>query len=179
MKIHHAKTAFETLLTQQGLSLAALTVDQACKSMLEFYRSQRADGCDVSADGDMLLYQWDVQDSEEHGRCLELNLTRQFILEETSDEGSDDADDGEVESDVTDSLDDESSDNEPIWQLSLTLRFPLPDTAEVPAAGNKWCPTPRPQAVDHFEKFVRESPAYKRATTLTVLSVELDFFNAG
>lgn len=180
MNPHQAKTAFETLLTQQGLSLAALTVDQACKSMLDFYRSERADGCDVSADGDMLLYQWDVQDSEEHGRCLEWNLTRQFILEETSNEGKDDTDDGEEESDATDSLDDdESNDNEPIWQLSLTLRFPLDDTAEAPAAGNKWCPTPRPQAVDHFEKFIRESPAFKLAKALSFLGAELDFFNAG
>ena len=48
MNPHQAKTAFETRLTQQGLSLNALTIDQACKSMLDFYRSQRADGCDES-----------------------------------------------------------------------------------------------------------------------------------
>lgn len=180
MKTHHTKTAFETLLTQHGLSLYALTVDQACKSMLDFYRSQRADGCDVSADGDMLLYQWDVLDTEEYSRCLEWNLTRQFILEETSDKWSNDADDDEEELDAADSLtDDESNHNEPIWQLSLTLRFPLHDSAEVPAAGNKWCPTPRPQAVDHFEKFIRESSAYKLATALSLLRAELDFFNAG
>lgn len=171
MKPHHAKTAFEALLTQQGLSLAALTVDQACKSMFDFYRSQRADGCDVSADGDMLLYQWDVLDSEEYGRCLEWNLTRQFILDES--------DDDEEEADAADSPDEESNDDEPIWQLSLTLRFPLDDTAEAPAAGNKWCPTPRPQAVDHFEKFIKESPAYKLVTALSRLGAELDFFNAG
>lgn len=62
--------------------------------MLDYYRSQRADGGDVSAEGGMLFCQWDVLDSEEHGRCLEWNLTRQFILEETSDEGSHDAGDG-------------------------------------------------------------------------------------
>jgi hypothetical protein len=158
---------------QRELSLTALTVDQACKAMLDFYRLHRAEGCDVSADGDMLLVQWDVVDSEEQGRCLEWNLTRQFILAETSDDECDDADDDEEESD-----DDDSSDDEPIWQLSLTMRFPLKDSAEDLAAGNKWCPTPRPQAVDYFEKFTRESPAFQLAATLTAGSVELDFFNA-
>lgn len=180
MKPQNSRSEFESLLMQRDLSLTALTVDQACKAMLDFYRLHRAEGCDVSADGDMLLYQWDVVDSEEHGRCLEWNLTRQFMMTETSDEEGDDADDDRDESDAVDSLDDDgSSDDERIWQLSLTMRFPLKDSAEALAAGNKWCPTPRPQAVDHFEKFIRESSAYKLATALSLLRAELDFFNAG
>lgn len=159
MKPQNSKSEFETLLMQRELSLSALTVDQACQAMLDFYRSHRAEGCDLSADGDKVLVQWDVVDSEENGHCLEWNLTRQFMLTETSDE--------------------ESDDDEPIWQLSLTMRFPLKDSPAALPAGNKWCPTPRPQAVDYFEKFIRESPAYKLAATLSAASVELDFFNAG
>ncbi len=175
MKPQNSRSEFESLLMQRDLSLTALTVDQACKAMSDFYRLHRAEGCDVSADGDMLLVQWDVVDSEEHGRCLEWNLTRQFMMTETSDEVTDDDD----EADADDSLDDDDSSNaEPIWQLSLTMRFPLKDSAEALAAGNKWCHTPRPQAVDYFEKFIRESPAFKLAATLTAASVELDFFNA-
>ena len=175
MKPQNSRSEFESLLMQRDLSLTALTVDQTCKAMSDFYRLHRAEGCDVSADGDMLLVQWDVVDSEEHGRCLEWNLTRQFMLAKTSDEESDHDDDA----DADDSLDDDdSSDDEPIWQLSLTMRFPLKDSAEALAAGNKWCPTPRSKAVDYFEKFIRESPAFQLAATLTAGSVELDFFNA-
>lgn len=174
MKPQNAKREFETLLMQRELSLTALAVDRACQAMLDFYRLHRADGCDVSADGDMLLYQWDVVDSEEHGRCLEWNLTRQFMLAATSDEESDDADD-----DADDDEGDSSDDDELTWQLSLTMRFPLDDSVEAFSAGNKWCPTHRPQAVDYFEKFIRESPAFKLAVTRTTASVELDYFNAG
>jgi hypothetical protein len=179
VKPGESKQFFESSLSQQGLLLPSLTAGQACKAMLDFYRLHRADGCDVSTDGDMVLYQWDLLDSEEHGRCLEWNLTRQFMLAEISDEESDDAHDDEEEVDAADSPDDDdSSDDEAIWQLALTMRFPLNDSAEALAAGNKWRPTPRSQAVDHFEKFIRESPAYKLAATQRAASVELDFFNA-
>jgi hypothetical protein len=180
MKPQNSRHEFETLLRQRELALTALAVDLACTAMLDFYRSQRADGCDVSADGDMLLYQWNVVTRDGLGSCLEWNLTRQFSLAESSDGENDDATNDEEEIDANDtSDDDESSDDELIWQLSLTMRFPLKNSAEALSAGNKWCPTPRPQAVDHFEKFIRESPAYKLAATRTAEKVELDFFNAG
>lgn len=180
MKPQNAKREFEALLLQRELSLTILTIDQACKVMLDFYRLHRAEGCDVAAEGDMLLYQWDVVVSEVHGRCLEMNLTRQFSLAEISDEESDSADDSEEDVNMHESSDDdESGDNEPIWQLSLTMLFPLQASTEAVVPGNKWCSTPRPQAVDYFEKFIRESPAYQWAVVLKAVSVELDYFNAG
>lgn len=46
-------------------------------------------------------------------------------------------------------------------------------------SGNKWCPEPRPPAVDLFEGFLRGSGAYRAAMALKPAKVELDYFNAG
>ena len=101
----------------------------------------------------MLLYQWGVS-SAEAGEFFELDLTRQFIP------------DGDAE-------------DENIWQLSLTFKFTPTEQLRAIGHGNKWCSEPRPRAVDYFESFVRESPAYRAVSEVQPMKVELDYFNAG
>ena len=68
MNLHQAQHEFKRLLAQQGLSLTARPVDQIGKAILGFYRSRHVDESDVSAKGEMLLDQWELLDSDEHGR---------------------------------------------------------------------------------------------------------------
>ena len=84
----------EQRITDAGLTLNRLTVELGFAFMFEFYRLHRADDCPPESDGDMLLYQWGT-----YGRdgCFELDLTRQFIVGDSEDEN--------------------------IWQLSLTFKF--------------------------------------------------------
>lgn len=153
MNTHAARESFEHFLAEGGLALERLTVAQGLAAMLAFYRTQRADDCPADADGDMLLYQWGMSRGDD-GDFFVLDMTRQFIL------GGD-------------------SEDENIWQLSLTFKFEPTDALRAILSGNKWCPKPRPQAVDYFEGFVRESDAYRAVSDSESLRVGLDYFNAG
>lgn len=73
--------------------------------------------------------------------------------------------------------DDSESNEESIWQLSLSFHLERTDALARIKPGNKWCSSPRPQAVDHFERFVRESPAYRSAAELRPAQVALDYFD--
>jgi hypothetical protein len=153
MNAHAAQETFERLLAEAGLALDGLTVPQGLAALVAFYRNQRAEDCPADADGDMLLYQWGMSRGED-GEFFELDLTRQFIL------GGD-------------------SEDENIWQLSLTFKFVPTEALRAIESGNKWCPRPRPRAVDYIEGFVRESAAYRAVSESKPARVELDYFNAG
>jgi hypothetical protein len=153
MNTHDTQEMFERRLAGAGLTLDGLTVPQGLSAMLAFYREQRAEDCQSGADGDMLLYQWGMSQGED-GEVFELDLTRQMIL-------------------------DGDSEDENIWQLSLTFRFAPTEVLRAIDSGNKWCPRPVPRAVDYFEEFVSKSTAYQAVSELKPVQVELDFFNAG
>lgn len=153
MNAHAARETFERLLTEEGFTLERLTLPQGLAAMFAFYRNQRAEDCPVDADGDMLLYQWGMSHGDEGDR-FKLNLTRQFIL------GGD-------------------SEDENIWQLSLTFQFAPTEALRAIPSGNKWCPRSRPQTVDYFENFVRESEAYRVVCNMESVRIQLDYFNAG
>ena len=125
--------------------------------MFAFYRTFRANDCMADASGDMLLYQWGINEwgmpQDEAGDFFELNITRQFILDGDEDDN--------------------------IWQLSLTFKFAPNDALRAFGRGNKWCPRPRPRAVDYFEGFVRQSQAYQAVAEVESNKSELDYFNAG
>ena len=110
MKPRSAKTQFLKRLAATGLSLAALTPFAGIEAMLAFYADERADGCDLDDDGDMLLFQWGTYDWGE-GPAFEVNITRQLIV---------------------------SADEEEPRQLALTFRFD-PSAAPRGADGNQWC----------------------------------------
>lgn len=71
----------KTELEQRISSLSDLTPADGFRLMLDGYRDIRVEGCDLEADGDMLLFQWGTYDFGT-GETFELNLTRQFLLEE-------------------------------------------------------------------------------------------------
>jgi len=153
MNAHAALETFERLLAEGGLALESLTVPQGSAALFAFYRNQRAKDCPADADSDMLLYQWGMSHGDE-GEFFELDLTRQFIL------GGD-------------------SEDENIWQLSLKFQFAPTEALRAINSDNKWCPRPRPRAVDYFEGYVRESEAYCAVSDRQPVRVELDYFNAG
>jgi hypothetical protein len=88
--------------------------------MLAFYRHQRADDCPADTSGDMLLFEWGIWrwSGPEHF-CF--SLTRQFIL-------------GGI------------SEDENIWQVSLSFKFAPADALRALGADGKWCEKTRPRA---------------------------------
>jgi hypothetical protein len=153
MNAESAKELFEAQLIAAGLKTDYLTVAQGFAAMFAFYRNIRAADCPADAGGDRLLYQWGMTGDNE-GDFFELNLTRQFILNG-------------------------NSEDENIWQLSLTFTFSPNETMRAMVTGNKWCPRPQAKAVDYFEGFVSESQGYLAVAEVDPIKTELDYFNAG
>jgi hypothetical protein len=140
-----AEHAFSKFLTARNQRVADLSVRDGIDAMLAFYEQVRADGCDLEADGDMLLYQWGIFDFG-NGSHFELDLTRQFVLGEGEDDD--------------------------IWQLSLTFLFaPSPVLAAL-GSGDQWCHAPTGSA--ELRGFIHSSSAYAVASMLPMLRVELD-----
>lgn len=79
MKARSAKKAFLNRLGHPGRPIASLRPAEGVEAMLDFYSVERADGCSIDGDGDMLLFQWGTQDWGT-GESFEFNITRQFIL---------------------------------------------------------------------------------------------------
>jgi len=98
--------------------------------MISFYREVRADEVDLGDDGDMLLFQWGTYDWG-GGPLFEVDVTRQLIR------GAGEDDD--------------------IWQLHLTYRFPPAETLRVLGKGDRWCA--RVGDIAAFEQFVMTHPA--------------------
>jgi hypothetical protein len=71
----HAKLKFESALAAAGKQLNGLRPGDGIRLMLDFYRTVRAEGCDMERDGDMLLFQYGT-----HERQFDLDMTRQFII---------------------------------------------------------------------------------------------------
>lgn len=150
MKSAKAKGLFVAHLSLTGHPLAQLRPEAGVAAMISFYKNERADDCDIDSDGDMLLFQWGTYDWGE-GEHFEFDITRQFI-------GA-------------------SGEDEEIWQLSLTFKFPPDKSLQELADGNRWC-----HGLDElnaFETFIMSSPAYKAVAARTDASPELDFECAG
>jgi hypothetical protein len=113
MKPRAAKSRFLKRLGTSGLALDSLTPAAGIEALLAFYEEDRAEGCPIDEDGDMLLFQWGTNDWG-NGPTFEVNITRQLIA---------------------------SEDDEEPRQLSLTFRFKPPIGARV-REGNRWCESP-------------------------------------
>src|SRR5262245_37488233 len=113
MKPRAAKTQLLKRLEAAGLALDTLTPAEGAEAMLAYYEEERADGCDLDEEGDMLLFQWGIRDWGD-GPAFEVNLTRQLI--------------------VTD-------DDDAPRQLSLTFRFE-PAVGAAAGEGSRWCESP-------------------------------------
>src|SRR5262245_10947013 len=115
MKPSSAEKAVLRCLRQAGRELTSLRPLDAIEAMLDFYAAERAEGCALEDDGDMLLYQWGTHDWGD-GESFELDITRQFT--------------------VTGEEDDDTR------QLSLRFKFkPSAELREL-GDGNRWCHSP-------------------------------------
>jgi hypothetical protein len=130
VRVEAAEAEFVRRLAAAGKRLPNLTPRQGIAAMLDFYREQRAEDCDIEQDGDMLLYQWGCCDWGA-GLFFELDITRQFV------EGA--AEDGSI------------------VQLSLTFRYPRTELRRKVGDGNRWCSTLH--ELESFRAFILESPA--------------------
>jgi hypothetical protein len=128
MDIDSVKSEF--LKRLGGRSPEALAPLEGIHLMLNFYREERVEGCNVEADGDMLLYQWGTYDWGE-GESFELDITSQLIVGDGEDDG--------------------------IFQLSLTFKFQSAESLRQLGEGNRWCHSPG--EVEEFQSFISGMPA--------------------
>ena len=150
MKVALAKKRLLELITAKAAQLSLLSPAAAIALMLEFYRDERADGCEIGKDGDMLLYQWGSYDWGQ-GETFDFNITRQFM--------------------------DADGDDEVIRQLSLTFKFAPTGSLRKLADGNRWCNSP--DAINDFRKFIESSAAYRTVAEEKPAEVTLELQVAG
>jgi hypothetical protein len=154
MRSSESDTEFLSFLAARGEELGGLGAASAVESMLDFYRSVRADDVDLADGGDMLLFQWGTYDLAE-GPSFRHDITRQFITEVVD---GDDADDS-------------------FWQLSLVLHFEPNNATAAVGAGDRWC---RGLAeVDELRQFISDQPTSTLARRSSPTRVELVFDAAG
>jgi hypothetical protein len=108
-----AKTRFLKRLEEAGQSLDALTPTIGVEAMLAYYAEERADGCPLEEDGDMLLFQWGTHDWGK-GAAFEVSIVRQLIA---------------------------ADDEEEPRQLDLCFRFD-PAIGASAGDGSRWCEAP-------------------------------------
>jgi hypothetical protein len=142
MRPETANSTFTAFLTQKGADLATLTPPTAIQSMIGFYRDIRAEDCDMSEDGDMLLFQWGTYDWGT-GAHFSYNITRQFIVNTKPNRSQDvlfkrDFQ-GNKENDDAYNEDAYDADHMVIIQLSLTMKYPPLENLKAIKSGNRWC----------------------------------------
>lgn len=145
MRPSASKSVFEERVRKSGAAGRDLTVEQGVRQMLDFYRDVRAEGCDLTGDGDMLLFQWGTYDLGGE-RTFRFDLTRQFIVETP---------DGDL----------------PISQLSLTFHFAPSADLDQAGEGDRWCDTP--DGLGDFEAFIASSAARRAVGASRASKVEL------
>src|SRR5262245_30594662 len=132
MNVSRAKKRFLQLIKPKAPQLSSVSPAEGITLMLGFYQAERAEGCEIEEDGDMLLYQWGCYDWGQ-GETFEFNITRQFM--------------------------DAAGEDEDIRQLSLTFKFKPTESLRKLAGGNRWWHSP--EEVGAFQSFIESSPAYK------------------
>ena len=109
-----SKKELSNRLEGGGKELAAVTPADGVAAMLAFYADERAEGCEIDEDGDMLLYQWGVYEVG-RGETFQLDITRQFM----------------------------PADEDEPYQLSLTFHFEPSAALRRIGDGNRWCGEPK------------------------------------
>ncbi|MFO0952841.1 MAG: hypothetical protein U0835_17165 [Isosphaeraceae bacterium] len=145
MKPRSAKTEFMKRLDDSGLSLDTLTVVAGVEAMLAYYAEERADGCPIDEDGDMILFQWGTYDWGQ-GPAFEVSIVRQLIVPRSA--------------------------NQEPRQLDLRLRFE-PEAGAAAGRASRWCESP--DDLPAFRRFLAESPAIRAVGGLRPMSVELRY----
>ena len=108
--------------------------------MVSFYDEVRADECNLDEDGDMLLFQRGIYDWGD-GEYFENHITRQFIFPQQFED------------------DEEEWEEDAMWQLSFTLKYPPGENMRILEAGNRWRASPI--EIKDFREFVKNNMATK------------------
>jgi hypothetical protein len=145
-----SKKRFLQVLGAKSHKLASLSPVDGIAVMLDWYREERADGCDLRQGGDMLLYQWGCYDWGE-GEFFELNITRQFI--------------------------DGAGEDEDIRQLLLTFKYKPTAPLRRVKDGNRWCKSPND--LKKFRSFIDSSEALRAVAETDPAQVTLNLDIAG
>jgi len=145
-----ALDACRAFFIQQGVNIDVLRFDSTIAAFFDFYRDERAEGCAVDEDGDMLLFEWGAVDWGE-GDHFELSLARQLIF------GPGDG---------------------KIWQLKLTYAYEPTAAFRALGAGNRWCDTL--DALAAFREWVDAADAYRTAAEHAEIGiVSIGFYITG
>ena len=150
MKPVASKERFLQVLNEKSHRLGSLSPADGIAVMLDWYREERADGCDLGQDGDMLLYQWGCYDWAE-GEFFELNVTRRFI--------------------------DGAGEDEDIRQLLLTFKYEPTASLRRVKDGNCWCKSPND--LKNFRSFIDSSEALRAVAETDPAQVTLNLDIAG
>ena len=150
MKAKRAKQEFEKVIQRSGGRIESLSPAHGLEMMLDFYRSVRFDDVDLTANGDMLLYEWGTYDWGE-GESFEIDITRQLILG--------------------------AGEDEDIFQLSLRFKFQPTVALRQLGASNRWCRSL--EEAEEFRSFIDHSAAFIAAGHTTPVKVQLEYGVAG
>ena len=145
MTPENCETKFRQQVDAAGVSLSQLLPETGVRLMLQFYENERANDCELDADGDMLLFQWGSNNWGD-GLYFDLNITRQLIQEK----------DGE----------------QCIRQLSLTFRHHAEPAFTEIESGNKWCPNP--SGATEFGDWIQNSTAFQSCRSKTPIEIQLE-----
>lgn len=132
MKTEYTLKEFNDYLHRGGLVGAPQTPAAGFALLIGFYNDVRFEEVDLDEDGDALLFQWGTYDWG-RGLHFEVDLTRQLIRGRGNDED--------------------------VWQLHLTYRFPQSEALQNLGEGNRWCELPAD--VSAFKTFLMGHPALK------------------
>jgi hypothetical protein len=80
MKPRSSKKAFLKLIANANRHLDTLEPAEGVELMLAFYRDERAAGCPIDADGDMLLFQWGTYDWGEGDHSTSISPGSLFLV---------------------------------------------------------------------------------------------------
>lgn len=145
-----ALDACKSFFIQEGINIDVLRLQSTIAAFFDFYRDERAEGCDVHDDADMLLFDWGTYDWGD-GEHFGLSLARQLIY---------------------------GADDENIWQLKLTYAFQPTDAFRSLGSENRWCASP--EELNSFRQDVEQSDVYAAAAAAGEIGiVSIGYFRAG
>jgi len=128
MQYSQTKANFEGLLS----SLQDGNANTICSTMCRFYESTRIDGCDIEADGDMLLFQYGLASDEQ---SFYIDITRQMTV-------------------------DIGEEDDCMYQLHVTAEYSLTPDIQAIGGGCEWCY--EPSKLEEFKDYLSKNQAMIR-----------------
>jgi hypothetical protein len=132
------ESEFRRYLDESDSDVADSNPKSALDSVASFYRIARFENCDVDNDGDMLLFQWGVNDWGD-GEFFDVDFTRQLI--------------------------DGSNDENLITQVSFRFRYPATDQFRAIEPSNVWCE--HIDMINRFSDDILASRSFQLANRMT------------